>query len=962
MNGLRAILTFVLLLTVAAAPAQRTEMASEPDSVEVRKPLPAEKKQVSLAGYVYMDNRDAIRADGLVYSEVVNGAVVGLCMAADTLYTTTDAQGGFLFRRVPAGDAVITVEHLSIEPYSKRITIDPKNPNVFLTVQERSVEIDKVEVEGRVPVYVMSGDTIKYNVAATQKLAEGDMAGDVMSRLPGVTVGDGGFKVLGKSVDKAYVDSRLIFGDNPMNALQYLAASDIISIKVYDQPTIGERLSNVKTGETERVIDIETRSKLKFAVAGHALASYGRNFETLGDVTDNRYGGGVTANYFSEMTQVMGNGYYNNLNRTSNELKNTVSINNISPEYNQTGYAGIQAVRKFGDPELGRSLSMSYSYGNDKGRSENDTEQSYVPDGDYLLREYNSSVRARTKRDAHNVRVDWRSFDVKWLPSLSFDFSRSTSGYEKFSDMKQLFQPASGDDMVSESVAQRAVDDGESYKYGVMVSKSINLGKNASVWVQASGNFGSDTGSSIQRDSTASTGVAETYLTDAIGRYRSANAMMNLHIKTGDKTSLTVRYDFNYNYSRRRQLRYADAIAEANLDAPTSSNYTDNSLTHRPGVSLLYDQQRLNIGLDLSIATQRQDRTLPTDLRLRKNYMALLPSVMWTICKKMHSRTFLMLITNAMMPSVEQLNTRLDTSNPLFVSSGNPDLRQSRLYSMMLSGQYMLGKGHMLELLANASMTVNGIVSRSELYVEGGTIDGYDYQMMPGATYTTYSNVNGTVNADVKVGYWCNINPLKLAFRTSVKYEFSRTPSYIDGVLNYALTHRPSVLVSFKSNFSRNIRFSIQTNTRYSNVRNSRYENVEYLDQSVQVTSSNDFAKRFFINISYLYSLRYPLHNLSNRIETHSLNAVAGVRFLRGNRASLSIACYDILNSASAFKTSVAQNYTLTTFSPTFSRYWVIDFSFRFNTTEGRRGSTVSTSGRSMNTGSRFENRSYMVY
>lgn len=30
MNGLRTILTFVLLLTVAAAPAQRTEMASEP--------------------------------------------------------------------------------------------------------------------------------------------------------------------------------------------------------------------------------------------------------------------------------------------------------------------------------------------------------------------------------------------------------------------------------------------------------------------------------------------------------------------------------------------------------------------------------------------------------------------------------------------------------------------------------------------------------------------------------------------------------------------------------------------------------------------------------------------------------------------------------------------------------------------------------------------------------------------
>ncbi len=181
-------------------------------------------------------------------------------------------------------------------------------------------------------------------------------------------------------------------------------------------------------------------------------------------------------------------------------------------------------------------------------------------------------------------------------------------------------------------------------------------------------------------------------------------------------------------------------------------------------------------------------------------------------------------------------------------------------------------------------------------------------------------------------------------------------------MLNHALTHRPSVMISFKRNFSRNIRFSIQTNTRYSDVRNSRYENIGYLDQTVQVTSSNDFAKRFFINVSYRYSLRYPLHNLSNRIDTHSLNAVAGVRFLRGNRASLSVACYDILNSASAFRTVVAQNYTKTTFSPTFSRYWVLDFSYRFNTTEGRRGSTVSTSGRSLNSGRRFEESNYWIY
>ena len=123
---------------------------------------------------------------------------------------------------------------------------------------------------------------------------------------------------------------------------------------------------------------------------------------------------------------------------------------------------------------------------------------------------------------------------------------------------------------------------------------------------------------------------------------------------------------------------------------------------------------------------------------------------------------------------------------------------------------------------------------------------------------------------------------------------------------------------------------SVSSNT-YNHSR--EYGTVDYFDQSVSISSENRFAKRFFLNAMWTYQVRIPVVG-SVKISSNVLNAVAGVNFMKNNRLSASISCYDILNRTSPYSSVAAQNYVRTSFSPFLGRFWAVNLIWRFNTTE----------------------------
>lgn len=85
---------------------------------------------------------------------------------------------------------------------------------------------------------------------------------------------------MGKDISRTYVDGKLIFGNDPMAALQNLLANDVLKIRVYDENADDNPHRKRRKGEEmRRVFNIETKSKLIQATTGHFLASYGKEAE-----------------------------------------------------------------------------------------------------------------------------------------------------------------------------------------------------------------------------------------------------------------------------------------------------------------------------------------------------------------------------------------------------------------------------------------------------------------------------------------------------------------------------------------------------------------------------------------------------------------------------------------------------------------------------------------------------------
>ena len=265
----------------------------------------------------------------------VGGVVVEAYTARDTLYTTT-VNGYFQFKKVTAGPVTLRFSHLSYKDVIKEIEVKPgQTTEVEVTMQEAPQQIDAVTVKGETQVLKVSGDTLVYNAAAVRTL-EGDETMEIIKQLPGVLTSEAGVSVMGKDISRTYIDGKLIFGSDPMAALQNLLANDVLKIRGYDEDVDqNPRHKRRKGDEMRRVFNIETKSKLIQATTGHFLASYGADMNKGGRGNHDRYGIGATANFFSVSLLLSANAFFNNINRKSNKISDIIAVKSPKSSFSQ---------------------------------------------------------------------------------------------------------------------------------------------------------------------------------------------------------------------------------------------------------------------------------------------------------------------------------------------------------------------------------------------------------------------------------------------------------------------------------------------------------------------------------------------------------------------------------------------------------------------------------------------------
>lgn len=919
--------------------------------------LYAQQPRYFVDGVVWPHLENSRSDESLIFIRPISGAVVTLETPSDTSYSVSDDFGRFFFRKISSRYFTLKVKCMGYETWSKEFdgdTLKTVYGGIRVELREEKETLEAAVVKDEAPVFEFVGDTLKYNVAATQQLSEDDMLKDVFDRLPGISVTNNLVEIMGEEVSRIYVDGRLVFGEEVGNPLRYLAGSEVISLKVYDQPTREERLGLAPKGsKKERVVNVVTKSKIKTALIAQAIAGYGRNFENTGSETDNRYAAGATGNWFSEMNLLSFNVYLNNVGR-GNEYSSVSDISSIPSAYSRVGYAGAKIMRKFNDAELGDVLSASYSYGNTKSISESSLVRTYSPDDNWTSRTYEQDRRSLSRKDAHNVQLSFMTFN-KYIPAVDVSFSAAGNDMNSVSRLENIVD---GD---RSGYNQLMTENGDEYRYTAGLSKIFPVGKSH---LMADIKFagGHSFGGSLQRDTTLETSAVTAYVSEPQGRNADVDARLSINRPVlKNKYNIGMAMMYRYQYSSVNRLRYADAVAEANLDRMTSDVHTYNYDTYSMQFSAnsqAVGPFTVNVSLIARYDRQRRDVTMPQQKKDGLDYFSLLPSLNFMHLKGVAANTSLGLYASPVLPSFEQIRSDFDAANPMYVTRGNPALKKSTNCVFQMSGSYMLGRANSLNVVVQASYLDNKITEKTRYFTEDTVVDGYE--MSKGTTYMTYDNLDGSMSAQTKVMWNTRLRPLKLTLSTVVSYDFMRDPSYVEERLNIAHRHNPSLTFNVSSNFSRKYDFSLKTRTAASFVYNSRYSDVSYLDQGVSFNSRNKITDWMFVNAEYHYSLRYPFQDTGNILQDHMLNAIVGFR-LKKSGVELNLTCYDILNMTSSFRTTVQRNYTQTSFTPDFGRIWMVTAVWRFNSTQRGGADLKSRFINSPQLGRDYENTRYLI-
>jgi hypothetical protein len=231
-------------------------------------------------------------------------------------------------------------------------------------------------------------------------------------------------------------------------------------------------------------------------------------------------------------------------------------------------------------------------------------------------------------------------------------------------------------------------------------------------------------------------------------------------------------------------------------------------------------------------------------------------------------------------PSVTQLQDVIDNTNPLQLSGGNPDLRQTITH--MLSGSMTeteAEKGTSRMLMLSLSMTKDHIANTIRTIANDTVLAG-GILAYRGAQITTPSNLQGYWNARASVILAFPFERLASNVNLSPSASMTRSPGRMNDADYTTTSWTLGSGVALGTNVSRDIDGFISYNGSYTTIRNTLYPDARtsYFTHSASLRSTLTFWEFIVLRNDASYALRT---GLSDAARQWSLlwTAALGVKF-----------------------------------------------------------------------------------
>lgn len=908
----------------------------------------AMSQDISLKGKLFdKDNKD-----------VIAGATVTITGMKDSLNpktVLTDTKGNFEIDKLSADKYRLVTSMIGYDIIIQNINLQASNKvSLQFGLTKMAKDLENVIIKNKTPLVVQKGDTLEFN-ASELKVNPDATAEDMIKKLPAVTIDkNGNITAAGEQVKKVTVDGRDFFGDDATAALRNLPASVIDKIQVFDRLSDQAAFTGFDDGNSTKSINIVTKANMRSGQFGRVYAGGG---------TDGRYNAGGNMSVFKKDLRLTFVGLTNNVNQQNFASQDLLGISSSgggggrggggrgggaggfggggNNSFNVGQQNGISKTNSFGlnySDVLSKKVDISGSYFFNNSTTDNNQ----LSNAEYFQLSgknqfYNENVISNLKNDNHrlNLRLNYKMDDKNSLmimPVLSFQKSTSLSDYTGLNS----FNPA---ELISNSINNTNIkSSGYTFNNSILFrhafakkGRTISLNVNTAV-----NNKDGDTYVLNRNDY-----YARGNFSDSLQQYndqfsngfqQSANIVYTESVSK--KGQLQINYTASYSKSKSNQevFQYDYTGGKYSLFDHNLSNDFDNIITkHNTGLTYrIGDRDNMfAVGLAYQYTDLSSDQLYPFATSVNKSFNNILPNLMWR--KKIDGKNSIRIFyrANTNTPSVSQLQNVINNTNPLFLSTGNPDLKQQ--VGNILSTRYTFtNTGKSKSFFANIFLQQNSNYITNATYTAAR-----DSVLNSSVILYKGSQLSKPVNMD---GYWS----MRSFFTYTMPLKFIKTNLSINGGLTYAIT--PGMInyvvnksksssytggAVFASNISEYVDFNVSYSASFSNVINSIQPqlNNKYITQSAGLQMNLLNKKGWFVQ-----------NNLSN--EKYSgltdgfnqnywlWNAGIGKKFLKKQAAELKLTVFDLLKQNQSITRSVSETYVQDIQNQVLQQYFMLTFTY----------------------------------
>ena len=625
--------------------------------------------------------------------------------------------------------------------------------------------LDEVTATATRVKMVMKGDTIEYNAAAFQ-LSEGSMLDNLVKALPGAELHENGqITVNGEFVSSLMVNGRDFFKGDPRVALSNLPAYTVNKIQVYHK---ADDMQNPNLPADMRKDPLVMNVKLKREYAKGLISNYEVGLgSTLYDRSDLKWLGRVFAMYYTPVQSIAVYANANNLNdtRQATSRGNWRKIDAGSGEITVKS-AGLDYSNDNKPKQLSFNTTLQAERRNvSLGRQT--FAETYLEGGNTF---------SRSTTDSRN-----NSTDLKWDGKMlkKWDWGRlevSPNAFYRHNSHKseEVSEKSNGEFDYSEEVPllyqRRLKSNMTEDRWGVSLNTRLQF---LSPWSFAINHIrigvlgkydaGKETGKNLDylnypSSPTLNLNEAQrSRLPDHSYLYRIDFSPFSFKYLWKNPRSKGFTYgELSYNYEQ--QFRSGSRTLERqNLDIVPSAagawmldemnSYKTTQLYRKHEINLSYFLQMFKSQLQIDLPFKFHNRTIDDYrfnewLMLTKNDFTLEPKVRLygKTAKKLNWDISWSLRRD--LPDMMQMLTVSDSSNPLVLRLGNPDLRKASVNSLNL-------EFYQMELPYTGQWFFRANYSQYDHLI--AIAQTYDRQS--GLTTLQPRNINGNREASIRLSY-----------------------------------------------------------------------------------------------------------------------------------------------------------------------------------------------------------------